>query len=114
MIWDAITNEKKLQQWYALGSPWEIPHLKEGEKITFTLMPSVHNNLSESYPMSMTIHAVTPYKEFSVYLDEQQFLLTFHLHSEKDGISVTINSAGFNESLANLKALIEGRKIPYA
>ena len=46
-VWNAITDEDKLSQWYAPGSPWEIPNLNVGEKVTFTLMPSVHNNLTE-------------------------------------------------------------------
>eukprot|EP00130_Batrachochytrium_dendrobatidis_P008504 XP_006683379.1 hypothetical protein BATDEDRAFT_93144 [Batrachochytrium dendrobatidis JAM81] len=112
-VWDAITDEKKLKEWYAPGSPWEIPNLKVGEQAKFTLMPSVHNNLSDPYSMTMTIRTVTPYEEFSIYLDEQQMLLSFALHSERNGVSVTINSAGFNESLANLKALVEGKEIPY-
>ncbi|PAE31241.1 hypothetical protein CHI06_29005, partial [Bacillus sp. 7884-1] len=49
-VWSAITNEDKLLQWYAPGSPWKIPNLKAGEKVTFTLMPSVHNSLTEEYP----------------------------------------------------------------
>jgi hypothetical protein len=32
---------------------------------------------------------------------------------ESTGTRVTINSRGFDESLANLKALVEGKEIPY-
>ncbi|WHZ02898.1 SRPBCC domain-containing protein [Neobacillus sp. YX16] len=112
-VWSAITNEEKLLQWYAPGSPWKIPNLKDGEKVTFTLMPSVHNNLIEEYPMSLTIEKIIPYQEFSLYLEAQQMLLSFTLEEEANGIRVTINSEGFNQSLANLKALVEGKEIPY-
>ena len=112
-IWNALTKEGKLSQWYAPGSPWEIPNLKVGQKGTFTLMPSVHNSLTEKFPMTLTIENIIPYKEFSLYLDSQQMLLSFTLDEESNGTKVTINSGGFNESLANLKALIEGREIPY-
>lgn len=112
-VWNAITNEDKLLQWYAPGSPWEIPNLKVGEKITFTLMPSDHNNLTEKYPMSLTIEKIIPYQEFSLYLDAQQMLLSFTLDEEANGIRVTVNSEGFNQSLTNLKALVEGKEIPY-
>lgn len=27
-VWNAITKEDKLIQWYAPGSPWKIPNLK--------------------------------------------------------------------------------------
>ena len=31
------------------GSPWKIPNQKQkGKKVTFTLMPSVHNNLADA------------------------------------------------------------------
>ena len=71
-VWNAITDEGKLSQWYVPGSPWEIPNLIVGEKVTFTLMPSVHNNLTEKLPMKLTIENVNPYQEFSLYLDTQQ------------------------------------------
>ena len=112
-VWSAITNEDKLLQWYAPGSPWKVPNLKAGEKVIFTLMPSVHNNLTEEYPMSLTIEKIIPYQEFSLYLEAQQMLLSFTLDEEANGIRVTINSEGFNQSLANLKALVEGKEIPY-
>jgi uncharacterized protein YndB with AHSA1/START domain len=112
-VWSAITKEDKLLQWYAPGSPWKIPMLKAGEKVTFTLMPSVHNNLIEEFPMSLTIEKINPYQEFSLYLEAQQMLLSFTLEEEANGIRVTINSEGFNQSLANLKALVEGKEIPY-
>lgn len=112
-VWHAITNEDKLLQWYAPGSSWKIPNLKVGEKVTFTLKPSVHNNLKDEYPMTLTIENVIPYQQFSLYLDAQEMLLSFTLNEEESGSKVTINSEGFEESLANLKALVEGNEIPY-
>lgn len=112
-VWDAITEEKKISRWYVPGSPWEIPNLKVGEKATFTLMPSVHNNLSEKLTMSLTIVVLRTYKEFSLYLDSQQTLLSFVIEKEDNGTRMTMNSGGFDESLANLKAFIEGKEIPF-
>jgi hypothetical protein len=100
-------------KWYAPGSPWKIPKLQAGEKLTFTLMPSVHNKLTEEYPMSLTIEKIIPYQEFSIYIEAKQIILSFTLDEEANGIRVTINSGGFNQSLANLKALVEGKEIPY-
>ncbi len=79
----------------------------------FTLMPSAHNNLSEKYPMTLTIKKVINYQEFSLFIESQQTLLSFELSVESKGTRVTINSGGFYESLANLKALIEGKEIPF-
>ncbi|MFP7298667.1 SRPBCC family protein [Neobacillus niacini] len=112
-VWNAITKEDKLFQWYVPGSPWNIPNLKAGERVTFTLMPSVHNNLSEEYPMTLSIEKIIPYREFSLYIEEQRMLLSFTLDEEANGIRVAINSKGFNQSLTNLKALVEGKEIPY-
>lgn len=112
-VWNAITDEGKLSQWYVPGSPWEIPNLIVGEKVTFTLMPSVHNNLTEKLPMKLTIENVNPYQEFSLYLDTQQSLISFVINEESNGTRVTMNSEGFDQSLANLKALVEGKEIPF-
>ena len=112
-IWNAITDPLLLSEWYVPGSPWEIPNLRKGEKGTFTLMPSRHNNLIEKLPMSFTILNIHPYKEIALYLEEQQTTLTFTLEIESESTRVTINSAGFEQSLENLKALIEGNKIPH-
>lgn len=113
IVWDAITNEDKLLKWYAPGSPWKIPTLKAEEKVTFTLMPSAHNHLTEEYQMSLTIEKVIPYQEFALYLDSQQLLLSFSLDEDGNHTTVTINSGGYDESLANLKALVEGTELPY-
>jgi Activator of Hsp90 ATPase homolog 1-like protein len=112
-VWNAITDEEMLSKWYVPGSPWEIPSLNDGEKVTFTLMPSVHNNLIEKLPMSLTIKNVSPFNEFALYLDSHQTLISIRLEEESNRTRVTINSGGFEQSLANLKALIEGEEIPY-
>jgi uncharacterized protein YndB with AHSA1/START domain len=111
-VWNAIINEDKLSQWYAPGSPWEIPSLNVGEKITFTLMPSVYNNLTEKLPMTLTIENVDTYQEFSFRLDSQQILISITLTDEANGTRVTMNSEGFAASLENLKALVEGKELP--
>jgi uncharacterized protein YndB with AHSA1/START domain len=112
-VWRAMTDEEKLTQWYAPGSPWEIPNLNAGEKMIFTLMPSAHNQLTEKLPMSLTIEKATANQEFSFYLDSQQTLISFVLVKEKSGIRVTANMGGYEMSLANLQALVEGRELPY-
>ncbi len=112
-VWDALTNEDKLTQWYAPGSPWKIPKLKAGEKMLFTLMPNAHNQLTEKLPMVLTIDTVIPFQEFSFYLDSQEVLISFTMEKENGGIRVSANMEGYDMSLANLKALVEGKEIPY-
>jgi hypothetical protein len=114
VVWSALTDENKLTQWYAPGSPWEIPELSAGQKMLFTLMPNRYNNLAEKLPMTLTIGKIDPYREFSFYVDAQQTFISFSLESQQDGIKVMANMGGYDESLANLKALTEGKELPYA
>lgn len=111
-IWNAFIDEDQISQWYVPGSPWDIPNLNVGEKMVFTLMPSVHNKLTEKLPMTLTIEKIIPYEEFSFYSDSQQTLISFVLKEEINGIRVTTNMGGFDASLENLKALVEGKEIP--
>ena len=53
-VWNAMTNEDMLIQWYAPGSPWKHTEPKGRGESIFTLMPNAHNNLKEEYPMSKT------------------------------------------------------------
>lgn len=114
VMWSALTDEHKLTQWYAPGSPWEIPELAAGQKMLFTLMPNRYNKLAEKLPMTLTIEKLVPYREFSFYVDAQQMLISFTLEKQPDGIMVMANMGGYDESLANLKALAEGAELPYA
>ena len=112
-VWCAITDEKQLLQWYAPGSTWEIPRLAAGEKITFTLMPNDHNQLSEKLPMILTINNVRVNEEFSFYLEVPETLIAIYLKEDKDGTTVSFNMGGYDTSLANLKALLEGNEISF-
>lgn len=112
-VWRAITEEQQLLQWYAPGSTWEIPRLVAGEKIIFTLMPNVHNQLSEKLPMTLTIQNVSINEEFSFYLEVPETLIAISLNDEKEGTTVSFNTDGYEASLANLKALLEEKEIPF-
>lgn len=109
-VWRAVTEEQQLTQWYAPDSTWEIPKLKSGEEIIFTLMPNEHNQLSEKLPMVLTIKNVTPNREFSFYLGIEESLIAIVLEEEKNGTTVTFNTSGYEASLVNLKALVEENK----
>ena len=112
-MWDALTNEHALTQWYAPGSPWSIPNLKKGEKMLFTLIPNQHNQLTESLPMDLIIEEIIPYQEFSFSFDSQKEKVSFILEKSPEGTLVSTNTLGYDESLANLKALLESNALPY-
>lgn len=112
-VWTSLTNERQLSEWYAPGSPWKIPELKAGSQISFTLMPSKYNNLAEPLPMTLTIHNIVPHREFAFYADDGQTLISFVIEQEEEGVRVAVNMDGYDPSLANLKALVEGRPLPY-
>jgi len=107
-IWQAITDEQQLSQWYAPGSTWKIPSLVAGEKIIFTLMPNAHNGLTEKLPIILTIKNVIQNQEFSFFLDIEETLIAILLEEAQKGTTVAINMSGYEASLANLKALVEG------
>lgn len=106
-VWQAVTEEQLLTQWYAPDSTWEIPKLEAGEEIIFTLMPNEQNQLAEKLPMVLTIKHVTPNQEFSFYLGIEESLIAIVLEEEQNGTTVTFNTNGYEASLASLKALAE-------
>lgn len=110
MVWRAVTDEWQLTQWYAPDSTWEIPKLEAGEEMIFSIMPNEHNQLSEKLPMVLTIKNVTPNREFSFYLGIEESLIAIVLEEEQNGTTVTFNTSGYEASLVNLKALVEGNK----
>jgi uncharacterized protein YndB with AHSA1/START domain len=95
-VWNAITDPKHLEQWYAPGCPWEIPALEAGATVKF------HN--TDTDIQLATIESVEPLREFSLrwQLDPMHPGLTltntFLLQPENDGTRVTISQAGY-ESL---------------
>jgi hypothetical protein len=115
-VWNAIANDKEFSIWYAPGSKWVIPILEVGEQAVFTLMPSLYNDLKEGESMSMnfTIKEVIQNQKFSYYWDSNQMLFTIELITEIDGTRVQFNQEGFNYSLENLNAYLEGRELPYS
>ncbi|MEQ6353587.1 SRPBCC domain-containing protein [Lysinibacillus sp. M3] len=106
-VWRAVTEEAQLSQWYAPNSTWEIPKLEPGEEIVFTLLPNEQNQLAEKLPMVLTIKHVTPNREFSFYLGIEESLISILLEEKQSGTKVTFNTSGYEDSLANLKALVE-------
>lgn len=107
-VWQAITDEHRLSQWYAPGSTWKIPSLVAGEKIIFTLMPNAHNGLTEKLPIILTIKNVIQNQEFSFFLGIEETLIAILLEEAQKGTTVAFNMSGYEASLANLKALVEG------
>ena len=114
-IWNAIVNDEIFSIWYAPGSKWTIPTLKVGEQALFTLMPSPYNDLKEgeSMPMTFTIQEIISNQKFSYYWDSNHMLFTIELLPEMNGTRVQFNQQGFGYSLANLKAYLEGKELPY-
>ncbi|MFT9819851.1 SRPBCC family protein [Lysinibacillus sp. NPDC056185] len=110
-VWQAVTEEQLLTQWYAPASTWEIPKLEAGEEMIFSIMPNEQNQLAEKLPMMLTIKNVTPNREFSFYLGVEETLIAIVLKEEQNGTTVTFNTNGYEASLANLKVLVEGNEI---
>lgn len=126
--WQAITDPKQLEQWFAPGCPWEIETLAVGAPVKFYNSPTdvaLH-----------TIEILEPPQRLALRWYEQAdlpMLTTFLLAAENGGTRVTITEAGFAafpaakqqkrmeettkgyaDALANLKAYLEGKSLPYA
>ncbi|WP_368655010.1 hypothetical protein AB4Y30_08295 [Ornithinibacillus sp. 4-3] len=63
--------------------------------------------------MDFTIKEIKKNRIFSLYSNEKDILLKFELIPEPDGIQVSLNMEGFEQSLENLKAFLEGKDLPY-
>jgi len=112
-VWQAVTEEQYLSQWYAPGSTWNIPKLAAGEKMIFTLMPNDHNQLADPLPMQLTIQQVKKQEIFSFYLEVPETVIAISLAVKDNGTTVSFNMQGYDAPLANLKALLEGGDFPH-
>ncbi|WP_245809700.1 SRPBCC family protein [Cohnella massiliensis] len=56
-VWQAVTEAEQLSRWYAPGSPWEIPELREGATLYFHHSPNETKDQArqteEGYGMSL-------------------------------------------------------------
>ena len=126
-VWQAITDAGQIQQWW--DDYWEIPALEVGGAVKFG---------TEDDPMLATIAAVDPPREFAIRWPPQPqyhsiaMFTRYVLEEENGGTRVTVSETGFEALpddirqqrldstakgyttvLANLKAYLEGRELPY-
>jgi uncharacterized protein YndB with AHSA1/START domain len=100
-IWQAITDPKHLEQWYAPGCPWEIPSLRASATIKF------HN--TDTDIQLATIEVLEPLREFSLrwQLDPMHPGLTltntFRLEPETDSTRVIVSQAGYESLPENMR-----------
>ncbi len=137
-VWQAVTNEAKLSEWYSPGSPWKIPDVKVGKIAEFHLSPNPHHSATEVSILKATIDVVEPPYKFALgWHPDPSFpgvglVTTFLLSEENGGTRVTLYESGYESvspaerqewldqvgegyglSMENLKALVEGREIPH-
>lgn len=136
-VWRAVTEPEQLSQWYAPGSPWEIPALQVGATATFYLTPNAYNDMNPETLLA-TIEVVDPPRQFTLrwepdsHYPAMTLVTSFILEAENDGTRVTITEAGYEAlpedirqqrvdetdegygmSMENLKAYLEGRSLPF-
>jgi uncharacterized protein YndB with AHSA1/START domain len=92
-VWPALTEPAQLEQWYAVGCPWEIPELKVGAAVRFfntpeDVLPAVIEALEPPrlWSLRWLPTAATP---------GSNVVTTFRLDAENGGTRVTINEAGY-------------------
>ncbi|SFE79362.1 Uncharacterized conserved protein YndB, AHSA1/START domain [Paenibacillus catalpae] len=130
-VWRAITEAEALSQWYSPGSPWEITALREGATALFHHSPSKYHAGTEVTTLQALITAYEPPERFALRWDytgvnDVPVTTTFRLHEHKGRTTVTMSESGYENaeqaepvkrgytmSLANLKAYLEGKPLPY-
>lgn len=126
-VWRAVTEAEQLSRWYAPGSPWGIPELREGAKLYFHHTPNEHHSGTEVVTMAAKIEKLEPPNRFAVrWEDEPTMVTAFLLAADNGGTRVTITETGYETaeqakqtesgyemSLENLQAFIGGRSLPH-
>jgi uncharacterized protein YndB with AHSA1/START domain len=127
-VWQAVTEAEQLAQWFAPGSPWEIPQLEVNTTVKF------HNTATEI--LLATIQTADPPQQFALRWEPEEdgtiLTTTFLLKEENDGTRVSIRETGFESlaadicqqrveqtaagygiSLENLRAYLMGEPVPF-
>jgi len=131
-VWRAVTEPEHLNQWYATYYHWEIPTLQVGTTVTF------YNKDDKADRQIASIAVVDPPRQFTlrwqpdVRYPAMTLVTSFLLEEENGGTRVTISESGYEAlpadvrqqwldatgggytmSMANLKAYLEGQKLPH-
>jgi uncharacterized protein YndB with AHSA1/START domain len=127
-VWQAVTEPEQLAQWFAPGSPWEIPQLEVNTTVKF------HNTATEI--LLATIQTADPPQQFILRWEPEEdgtiLTTSFLLEEENEGTRVTIRetgfetlaadirqsrveqtAAGYGMSLENLRAYLMSEPVPY-
>jgi uncharacterized protein YndB with AHSA1/START domain len=98
-VWQAVTEPEQLAQWFAPGSPWEIPQLEVNTTVKF------HNTPTEI--LLATIQTADPPQQFALRWEPEEdgavLTTTFTLAEENDGTRVTIRETGFESLAADIR-----------
>jgi uncharacterized protein YndB with AHSA1/START domain len=92
-VWHAVTTPRKLEQWYAVGCPWEIPALQIGAVVKF------HNAPDDI--LSATIAVLDVPEKFVLHwhpypqTPAARIVTTFMLIEDNGGTTITITESGF-------------------
>jgi uncharacterized protein YndB with AHSA1/START domain len=132
--WRAVTEPEHLDRWYATYYRWDIPVLQVGATVKFY----GKDEATASDIQVGTIEVVDPPREFTLRWQATpqypavSLVTSFLLVEENGGTRVTISESGYENvpeeerqgwldataggygmSVENLKALLEGRRLPH-
>ena len=129
-VWLAVTDPTQIEQWFSPGTSWTLTALEVGDRL-FVPDPTTG---AEQYTQVITV-VEPPHRLVMRTVPELSGSLevsTYTLTEEGDGTRLTIthagyallpadarrnameqNSVGFGMMLENVRAVVEGRPLPY-
>jgi uncharacterized protein YndB with AHSA1/START domain len=129
-VWRAITDPKQVEQWFSPGTAWRLSALEAGGQL------SVYDPETDSDKYIQIIELVDPPHRFVTHSVAEPpapaYVSSWTLDEENGGTRLTIthsgyelvsgdtrhnnveqNGFGFGMMLDNLRAMVEGRTLPY-
>jgi uncharacterized protein YndB with AHSA1/START domain len=127
-VWQAITDPVQVEKWFSPGTPWRLSALEPGGKL------SVYNAETDTHSYTQIIDVVEPPHRLVTHSapPEIPHVTDYTLEEEDGGTRLTLvytgyeleaaetrrqnmeqNTFGFGMMLANLKASVEGKSLPF-
>ncbi len=112
-VWEAITNPKQLEQWYAPGCRWDFPSVRLGEMVKFyntetDILTATVQTADAPTLLTLRWEPDAEYPAFSQVTD-------YRLQAEDSGTLITMSEGGYDVLLEDVRQeRIEMGNVAYA